>query len=253
MQMQIFKYEEDSDNFGDLTTIEIDGEAWFIATEVCGLLGIKNSRDAVSRLDDDEKNTVAITDGTAGNPNKTIISESGLYSLIFTSTKPFAKTFRRWVTREVIPAIRKSGSYQIDRAETPNFVRRFNDNWERTERGRFSVISELFMRLYGRFEQIGYQIPNKAFDGKEIRPDVSVGKLFSAYLQKHHPDIADEYTYYDHRFPDGLEVRARQYSNELLPIFIKYVDEEWIPFAAQKYFNDRDKVALDYLPKLLKS
>ena len=147
----------------------------------------------MSRLDDDEKDTVVISDGTPGNPNKTVISESGLYSLIFSSTKPFAKTFRKWVTREVIPTIRKTGSYGINRLETPNFVRRFNENWDRTDRGYFSVISELFMRLYGRFEQVGYQIPNKAFNGKEIRPDVSVGKGFSAYLQKHHPEIADEF------------------------------------------------------------
>lgn len=251
MQLAIFKYQDDEDHLDNLTTIDIDGEAWFIASEVCKLLDIKNSRDAVSTLDDDEKSTVAFTDGTSGNPNKTIISESGLYALVFKKKKPTAKKFRKWVTKEVIPTIRKSGSYGINRIETPNFVIRFNDNWDRTDKGYFSVISELFVRLYGRFENIGYQIPNKAFNGKEIRPDVSVGKLFASYLRDKHPEFAEEYKKYLHLFQNGLELEARQYKNELLPIFITFIDDVWIPKNAQKYFKDRDPVALDYLPKLL--
>ena len=84
MQLQIFKYqtEENDDHFDDLTTVEINGEAWFVANEVCQLLDIKNSRDAVSRLDEDEKLTSVLP--TAGqNRNVTIISESGFYAFIF--------------------------------------------------------------------------------------------------------------------------------------------------------------------------
>lgn len=251
MQLQIFKYQEDEDHLDNLTTIDINGEAWFIASEVCKLLDIKNSRDAVSTLDDDEKSSVAFTDGTSGNPNKTIISESGLYALIFKSKKPSAKKFRKWVTKEVIPAIRKTGSFGINRLETPNFVVRFNDNWDKTDKGYFSVISELFVRLYGKFENVGYQIPNKAFTGKEIRPDVSVGLLFAKHLRDTHPAFANDYKMYTHLFPNGFEVEARQYKNDLLPIFIKFIDDHWIPVCAQNYFSDRDPVALDYLPKLL--
>ncbi|WP_082113471.1 BRO-N domain-containing protein [Kordia jejudonensis] len=251
MQLQIFKYNDNEETFGNLTTIDIEGEAWFVAKEVCDLLGIGNPSQAVSTLDDDEKNTIIINDGTSGNPNKTIISESGLYALIFKSKKPSAKKFRKWVTKEVIPAIRKTGGFGINRLETPNFVVRFNDNWSNTDKGYFSVISELFVRLYGRFEQIGYTIPNKAFNGKEMRPDGSVGKTFANYLRKHHPDLANDFKKYPHHFPSGLVVDARQYKNELLPIFIKFIDEVWIPERATKYFKDRDPIALDYLPKLL--
>jgi len=188
MQLQVFKYQNEG-HFDNLTTVEIEGEAWFIASEVCKLLEINNPRQAVTSLDEDEKNTVIINDGTSGNPNKTIISESGLYALVFKSRKETAKMFRKWVTKEVIPAIRKTGVYSINRLETPNFVVRFNDNWDRTDKGFFSVISELFIRLYGRFERVGYKIPNKAFDGKEIRPDVSVGKLFANYLREKFPEL----------------------------------------------------------------
>lgn len=250
MQLQIFKYAEDEEHFDNLTTVEIEGEAWFVASEVCKLLDIKNTSDAVSRLDDDEKLTSVIPI-SGQNRNVTIITESGLYSLIFSSKKPSAKKFSKWVRKEVIPSIRKTGSFGINRLETPNFVVRFNDNWDRTDKGYFSVISELFVRLYGRFEQVGYQIPNKAFNGKEIRPDVSVGKLFANYLRKNHPELADEYKMYSHKFQSGLEVDARQYKNDLLPIFIKFIDDNWIMDNAQSYFKERDPLALDYLPKLL--
>ncbi|MFA7290596.1 MAG: Bro-N domain-containing protein [Melioribacteraceae bacterium] len=248
--MQIFKYADDEEHLNDLTTIEIEGEVWFSASEVCKLLDIKNSRDAVSRLDDDEKLMSVIP--TAGqNRNVTFISESGLYALVFKSNKPSAKKFRKWVTKEVIPAIRKTGSFGINRLETPNFVVRFNDNWDRTEKGYFSVISELFIRLHGRFERVGYQIPNKAFNGKEIRPDVSVGLLFSKYLKRYHPEYSDNYKMYNHLFQNGLEIPARQYKNEILPIFIKFIDDHWINDNAMNYFKERDPLALDYLPKLL--
>lgn len=251
MQLAIFKWQEDEEHLDSLTTIDINGEAWFVASEVCRLLDIKNTSDAVSSLDEDEKSTIAITDGTSGNPNKTIISESGLYALIFKSKKPSARKFRKWITKEVIPAIRKTGSYGINRLETPNFVVRFNDNWDRTDKGYFSVISELFIRLYGRFEHIGYQIPNKAFNGKEIRPDVSVGLLFAKHLRDKHPEFANDFKMYSHKFQNGIEIDCRQYQNDILPIFIKFIDDHWMPNNAQGYFKDRDPLALDYLPQVL--
>jgi len=91
-----------------------DGAPWFVLADVCRVLAIANPRDAASRLDDDEKNTVGITDGTPGNPNQIIINESGLYSVIFTSRKPEAKAFKKWVTSEVLPSIRKTGGYHVD-------------------------------------------------------------------------------------------------------------------------------------------
>jgi prophage antirepressor-like protein len=249
MQLQIFKY-EDEEHLDNLTTIDIEGEIWFVASEVCKLLEIRNASDAVSRLDDDEKQTSVIPI-SGQNRKVNLISESGLYALVFRSNKPSSKRFRKWVTKEVIPAIRKTGTYGINRLETPNFVVRFNENWSNTDKGHFSVISELFVRLYGRFEHAGYQIPNKAFDGREMRPDGSVGKLFANFLRNSHPELANNFKMYPHHFPSGLIVEARQYKNELLPIFIKFVDDVWIMEKAHNYFKDRDKLALNFLPKLI--
>lgn len=97
--------------FGKIRTLNIDGEPWFVANDVCRVLNIKNSRDAISRLDYDEKNTVTISDGNRGNSNVNIVSEPGLYLLIFASRKPEAHAFRRWIAHEVIPSIRKTGHY----------------------------------------------------------------------------------------------------------------------------------------------
>lgn len=104
-------------NFNALTLRTLTDEAgdpWFVAKDVCDILGISNNRDAISQLDSDEKNTVVITDGIPGNPNKTIISEPGLYKLIMRSRKPEAREFQRWVTHEVLPSIRKHGIYATE-------------------------------------------------------------------------------------------------------------------------------------------
>lgn len=103
-----------SNQFGDVRIALINGEPWFVAVDVCKALDIVNARDAVKRLDDDEKNTVVLTDGIPGNPNKTIVNEYGLYALVLSSRKPEAKAFKRWVTHEVLPIIRKTGGYMTD-------------------------------------------------------------------------------------------------------------------------------------------
>ncbi|MBF8042184.1 BRO-N domain-containing protein [Klebsiella pneumoniae] len=108
----VFSFESQA----DIRAIIIDGAPWFIALDVCHALGIANNRDALLKLDDDEKNTVALTDGKRGNPNTLIISESGLYTLILRcrdAVTPGAipYRFRKWVTSEVLPQIRKTGRY----------------------------------------------------------------------------------------------------------------------------------------------
>lgn len=91
----------------------LDGVPCFMAADTCTALGITNIGNALAALDDDEKGSIRITDGTPGNPNKAYITEAGLYSLVLRSRKPEAKTFKRWVTHEVLPAIRRTGGYQV--------------------------------------------------------------------------------------------------------------------------------------------
>lgn len=98
-------------NSRQVRTIVKDGEPWFVAKDVCDILEISNGRDAVSRLDEDEKDAVGIADAIGREQQTTIISESGVYALVFTSRKEEAENFKRWIRKEVIPSIRKHGAY----------------------------------------------------------------------------------------------------------------------------------------------
>lgn len=101
--LEIFRYDG-----ADVRTVLIDGEPWFSAVDVCAVLGIGNTTDAIRRLDDDEVTLVSI-EGRSLNA----INEAGLFSLILGSRKPEARAFKRWVTHEVLPAIRRTGSYSM--------------------------------------------------------------------------------------------------------------------------------------------
>ena len=91
--------------------VEKDGEPWFVAKDVCNILEIKNSRDTLNKCLDEDERGVDIIYTPGGNQEMTIVSEAGLYSLILRSRKPEAKAFKRWVTHEVLPSIRKTGAY----------------------------------------------------------------------------------------------------------------------------------------------
>lgn len=97
---------------------DVAGDPWFVAADVCAALAIGNNRDAIGRLDDDERDVVS-TDTLGGKQEMGIINESGLYSLILGSRKPEAKRFKKWVTSEVLPSIRKTGSYSAKQSKEP--------------------------------------------------------------------------------------------------------------------------------------
>lgn len=106
-ELQLFNFENNQ-----VRTLLINDEPWFVGKDVAQILGYSNPRDALSKhVDDEDKNSVAIRDGNKGNPNQTVINESGVYALVFSSKLPSAKKFKRWVTSEVLPQIRKTGSY----------------------------------------------------------------------------------------------------------------------------------------------
>ena len=105
-ELQIFN----SDSFGEVRTIVKDNEPWFVAADVCRALELDRTWNALQRLDEDEKGTTSIST-LGGEQEVSIINEPGLYALVLGSRKPEAKAFKRWITHEVIPAIRKNGAY----------------------------------------------------------------------------------------------------------------------------------------------
>lgn len=103
----------ENENFGKMRSLMRDGEPWFVAKDICAILGIEwKGSDSIGPLDEDEKDVTSINT-PGGIQEVLIISESGLYALIFKSRKPEAKAFRKWVTSEVLPSIRKSGKYAM--------------------------------------------------------------------------------------------------------------------------------------------
>lgn len=106
-ELRLFNFENNQ-----VRTLLINDEPWFVGKDVAEILGYSNPRDALSKhVDSEDKNSVAIHDGNKGNPNLTIINESGVYALVFSSKLQSAKKFKHWVTSEVLPTLRKTGSY----------------------------------------------------------------------------------------------------------------------------------------------
>ena len=121
-ELQIFQNPE----FGEVRTVSIDGEPWFVGRDIALALGYSNTKDALAKhVDDDDKKmgsqnaTPSIKDSLGRDQYPVFINESGLYSLVLSSKLPTAKKFKRWVTSEVLPTIRKTGSYSIPQL-TPN-------------------------------------------------------------------------------------------------------------------------------------
>ncbi|MCI8868868.1 MAG: phage repressor protein/antirepressor Ant [Anaerotignum sp.] len=103
--LQIFTY-----NGNEVRTVQKDGEPWWVLKDVCEVLGIGNSRMTYERLEEDEKG-VSLIDTLGGKQQMQVINESGLYNVIIRSDKPEAKPFRKWITSEVLPSIRRHGAY----------------------------------------------------------------------------------------------------------------------------------------------
>lgn len=120
-EMQVFNYKS-----SQVRTVEINSEPWFVLKDVCAILGIANHKMTAQRLDMDEVSQTYLTDSLGRKQETSIINESGLYNVILRSDKPEAKPFRKWVTSEVLPSIRKTGSYALPK-DYPTALRALAD------------------------------------------------------------------------------------------------------------------------------
>lgn len=114
-KLSIFKHED----FGDIRSVNIEGEVYFVGKDIATALGYEKPQNAIAAHVDDEDKTTALIQGTGSNykSNAVLLNESGVYALIFSSKLKKAKSFKRWVTSEVLPSIRKTGSYSINQTE----------------------------------------------------------------------------------------------------------------------------------------
>ena len=110
-EIQVWNYES-----SEIRTVQVNGEPWFVLADVCKVLELSSPHKVADRLENDERNQIPVTDSLGRYQNTAIINESGLYTVILRSEKPQAKPFRKWVTSEVLPSIRKHGAYMTDQA-----------------------------------------------------------------------------------------------------------------------------------------
>ena len=142
-ELQIFKSHE----FGEIRTTIQNGEPWFVAADVCKALDIENNRKATNRLDDDEKG-VTSSDTFKKKKKLTVVNEAGLYSLVLGSRKPEAKAFKRWITHEVLPTIRRTGGY-VNSAEAfiGHYLPHADESTRTMFRAQLKAIEELNAKI----------------------------------------------------------------------------------------------------------
>ena len=150
-QIQVFNNTE----FGNIRTLEINGEPYFVGKDVATALGYSNSRKAIGDHVDDEDKGVTNCDTLGGNQQITVINESGLYSLIFASKLPSAKRFKRWVTSEVLPMLRKTGKYSMTDDEPEQPPVSLKERMEiakliaKTPKNRLHMVAKIFEPVLG--------------------------------------------------------------------------------------------------------
>ena len=208
--------------FGQLRSICIDGEPWFVAADVCKALQIGNPTMALTRLDADEKALSSIEGLSRGNDKGNIVSEAGLYSLILRSRKPEAKAFKRWITHEVIPSIRKHGAYVSDKVLNlmdehpeliPEYFQRLRDENAKAKAAREALekaqaenaILAPKATYYDSFVGID-SLTNIRYTAKEL---CIPQKKFVGYL------LEKGYLFRDHHRKDRLFARASERNNPL--------------------------------------
>lgn len=178
-KIQVFEYQSNK-----VRTVDMDGAPWFVLKDVCEVLGLGNSRMVSDRLDEDEKGVSKI-DTLGGVQNVTIINESGLYNVILRSDKPEAKPFRKWVTSEVLPSIRKTGSYTMPKLSKEMQALFLLDDRTQKQEARLTALENTMTVDYGQQQTLKKAVGRvvvEALGGKTAPayndPHVR-GKLFS--------------------------------------------------------------------------
>ena len=211
----------------DVRIITINDEPWFVGKDVADILGYSNSRKALSDHVDDEDKGVTKSDTLGGNQNITIINESGLYSLILKSKKPEAKQFKRWVTSEVLPTIRKHGAYMTDKKAQDVL--------------HGNGLADLLI-------QAGEQIKSLEFDKQQLQVELEEVREKTTYLDLilESPDdilttqIAQDYGYSAVSFNRILhDLRIQRKVNKQWVLYSKYMGKGYIGSRTSDFVDSK--------------
>lgn len=211
-EVKIFNNEE----FGEVRTVIIDGEVWFVSNDIANALGYKDPYSAARKNVDDDDKTVCPIGSGAEMRKMVIVNESGLYALIFGSQLPDAKKFKRWVTSEVLPSIRKTGSYSATEKQDSYMI---EDPRKRAERWieEYEEKRELEEKLREAEPKIGY------FDS-----------LVDSKLLTNFRDTAKELGYSQTEFTGWLLVKGYVYKDS------KGIIKPYEPYRKQGLFEMKD-------------
>jgi anti-repressor protein len=170
-------------NYKIRTFKDKNGNIWFIAKDVADVLEIKNISDAIKDFDSNEKSDIVLNYDGSNSGKALILSESGLYSLIMRSRKPIAKPFQKWVTREVLPSIRKTGSYsilEILKSEKPKNLISVSDSELDRELKTLDYLLEKFLFSENEKRVLTNQVLERiSFPTLEIQPKRKTEKVFT--------------------------------------------------------------------------
>lgn len=204
---QIFTYQQNA-----VRTVERDGEPWFVLKDVCDVLGISKYRDVSERLDADEREPVKVD--TPGGPQMmTAVNESGLYNVILRSDKPEAKPFRKWVTSEVIPAIRKHGSYSR-KPLTPAEQLLAQANVLVEQERRLSALEETAEKTSRAIEMIAAPAASTR-DTWQEETGKAIRQMCAEYALNYHTTTGDLYKELEGRAGIDLDARKRNLQKRL--------------------------------------
>lgn len=232
---------------GIRTSKDESGNVWFVAKDVCDVLGLDNSREAISDLDDEEKDAVITTDTIGRKQKMATVSESGLYQLIFKSRKEEAKAFKRWICKDVIPAIRRGEVVQLtdDEKKTIEFsknlrsIRLIN---EQTPEGFFNPLGELTSFILNLIE-VGF-----VFDDSHC-PQISVGIRWAAHWKAENLEsrfgsrVEVPFSYPDNyrQAKANGKIDANMYPNTCLVYFKDWLRKTYIPLYFPEYLVSQVK------------
>jgi len=243
-ELQIFNYSENQ-----VRTVLKDGQPYFVAVDVCGVLNLSNTSESIKGLDDDEKSTLRITEG---GPEANIITESGLYSLIIRSNKPEAKKFKKWITAEVLPTIRKTGGYvSNDEMFVATYLPFADDTTKTMFRSTLETVRKQNELILKQQKEIEYkedviinlidevelsekrQVLNRVvrhnganfqerwkelYRQFEMKYHIDINKRMKSYNESHKPKMKNKLDYLDKvmdKVPELYEIACKLYENDV--------------------------------------
>lgn len=250
----------------------------WIAQDICDILEIINVSDALSDFDEEEKG-IATVYTLGGKQNLLTVKEPGLYKLLFRSRKPIAERFTGWITKEVLPSIRKTGRYSLKQQSQTYWYDRMKIAMSSKSRPLASGYFSVYLRMMDFFSQLevqlGYTLPDINIDTDEhIVPDISIGQGFNKFLRSEEQkdkdvrkdflgseDVVDfrsggknnsELEYYEHIYPKashGVNNKHKVYAYPIKysSVFDYYLENIWIPERFPVYIQERDEVGFDFI------